>query len=369
MAKMTTKQETGGLILLLYLQKVTIFKMKQHSLFITLCLAVSVVVPSCKDKVTEHHSSPVRVETAEIDVSHVSAGKSYSGVIEESNGTVLSFKVPGTIMNIAVSEGQRVSKGQLIATLDDSSLRSSYEISKAALATAQDTYDRMKMLHDANSLPEMKWVEVQNSLNAAQAACQIAKNTLDDARIYAPFSGIVSQKIADAGSTAAPGVPVVKIVEVSPVKASISVPENEIGSFTATSEAAITVESAGVTVQGKMTEKGVAADPLSRTYTVKFVAANPDASLLPGMLCNVSVLTEESVNAVVIPVESVLLDSGNQAFVWVVNNGKAEKRNITLGAYTATGVIVEQGLATGDIMIVAGQQKVSQGMEVTSINR
>ncbi|MBD5355390.1 MAG: efflux RND transporter periplasmic adaptor subunit [Bacteroides sp.] len=342
--------------------------MKYLSFTAVIC-AMFLTACSAKEK-QQDEVAPIRVTTSVVTNSSVNTGKMYSGVIEESSGTALSFKVPGTIMSLSVTEGQRVAKGQLIGVLDGASLQSNYEIAKAALATAQDTYDRMKQLHDANSIPEMKWVEVQNALKSAQSACDITKNTLGDTHLYAPFSGIVSEKYADVGATATPGVPVVKLVEISPVKASISVPENKIGEFQKGSLANITVNASGnISVDGTLTEKGVAADPLSRTYSVKFTASNPDGKLLPGMLCNVSLKSPESKDAIVIPIGAVLLDHNNQSFVWTVKNGKAEKRLLTLGEYIADGVVVTSGLSDGDEIITTGQQKVSNGMSVTSINK
>lgn len=334
---------------------------------ITAILSVSLLT-SCVTKEHKEENPPLRVHTSVISSTSVNQSTSYSGVIEESSGTVLSFKVPGTITNLNIIEGQHVSKGQLIATLDGTTLQNNYDIAKSALATAQDTYNRMKQLHDANSIPEMKWVEVQNALASAKSACDIAKNTLEDSKLYAPFSGIISKKYTDAGSTAAPAVPIVKLVEISPIKASISVPENQIGDFENGCIANISVSFAeNISTKGTLTEKGVSADPLSRTYTVKFTASNPDGKLLPGMLCDVSLKNSDNAEVLVIPIETLLLDHNNQSFVWIVKNGKAEKRNVVLGNYIAGGVVIENGLVAGEEVITSGQQKVSEGMSVISI--
>lgn len=339
--------------------------MKYLSISVIVC---GLLLSSCGKKEQKEEVSPVRVHTSVLSKTSVNSGETYSGVIEESSGTVLSFKVPGTIATLNVSEGQHVSKGQLLASLDASSLQNNYEIAKAALATAQDTYDRMKQLHDANSIPEMKWVEVQNALASAKSACAIARNTLADSKLYAPFSGIISKKYADAGSTAAPAVPILKLVEISPIKASISVSENQIGNFEKGCVADIKVSVAGsISTEGSLTEKGVAADPLSRTYTVKFTAPNPDCKLLPGMLCDVTLKKTDYAESLVVPIESLLLDNNNQSFVWVVRKGKAEKRNVTLGEYISGGVVIESGLDPGEEIITSGQQKISEGMSVVSI--
>lgn len=335
-----------------------------------MCSVLLLTTAACKKKEKEDAREALRVETAVAGTSQVNTGRSYSGVIEESTGTVLSFKVPGTISRILVDAGTRVAKGQLIATLDDSSLQNSYEMAKATLATAQDTYDRMKQLHAANAITDMKWVEVENALKTAQSACNIAKNTLNDSKIYAPFSGVISEKFSDAGSTAIPGVPVVKLVEISPLKAKISVAEKDISDFAMNAPGVIAVDAVGgLSVDGKVCDKGVAADPLSRTYDVKFLIDNPDGKLLPGMLCNVTLKSDDAAEALTVPINAVLLDDRNQSFLWTVSDGKAHKTVIKLGAYTDGGVIVDSGLAEGTEYIVAGQQKVSEGMDVTPINK
>ena len=325
---------------------------------------------SCNHEKHEKQQSAVRVETLTLTESLVTAGRSYSGVIEESSGTVLSFKIPGTLTKLAVSEGQFVSKGQLVAEVDASSLESNLRIAEATLATAQDSYNRMKMLHDASALTDMKWVEVENSLESAKAATQIARNTLNDAKIYAPASGYISQKSADVGNTMAPGMPVIKLVDINPIKINISVSEDEISAIDSRTEAYVTVSALdNYSAVATLADKGVVADPLSRTYTIKFSCPNTDNKMLPGMLCNVTLSTNLTREAMVIPVNAVLLDANNQSFVWLDKDGKSVKRIVSLGAYTNNGVIIEEGLAVGEKVIIKGMQKVSEGMAVESINK
>lgn len=329
---------------------------------------MSFVACKNKDKDESRQIPVVRVETLTVSETNVNASRVYSGVIEETSGTAVSFSVPGTISSIAVSEGQQVAKGQLIATLDAYTLQNNLEIAKAALATAQDTYDRMKLLHDSNSIPEMRWVEVSNALKAAQSSYNIAKNALGDAQLHAPISGVISQKIANIGEIAAPGLPVVKIAQISPVKASISVSENDIDKFAKGAEANVYIDiSGGISLKGVLVDKGITSDPLSRTYTVKFRCDNPEGKILPGMLCNVSLISGGETEGIVIPVNAILLDNNNQSFVWTVKDGKAHKSTVTLGEYAGTGVLISSGLEPGDSVIVSGQQKVSDGMNVDVI--
>lgn len=326
---------------------------------------------ACSRSPKPTQAPPTRVKAEAVQQSLQRSGRSYSGTIEESSGSVLSFSVAGTISQMNVNVGDRVARGQVIATVDASSLRHAYDIALSTLDQAQDAYNRMKQLHDAAALPDMKWVEVQNALRSARNAAAIAKKALGDATLTAPAAGYVSEKIADAGMNVAPGMPVVKIVDITPVKAAVSVPENEIAGIPAGASALITVGAVGAKeFSGKLTEKGVAANPLSRSYDVKFEVANPDGELLPGMICDVTLQADSAENVLTVPADAVLLDADNRNFVWLSADGKADKRIVATDGMTAgSRIIITSGLAPGDSVIVSGQQKVSQGTRVINISK
>lgn len=111
----------------------------------------------------------------------------YSGTVEEENGTILSFAAAGTVEGVFFKEGQRVSKGQLLATLNSTQARNLYDAAKASLAQATDACRRMKELHDKGSLPDIKWVDAQTALDQARSAERVAAKSLADCRLYAPF--------------------------------------------------------------------------------------------------------------------------------------------------------------------------------------
>jgi len=329
---------------------------------------LSAIVLSACNGDNEKDGTPdtaVKVETALVeDVSAGSASR-YSGTVEEETGTQLSFAVPGTVSRVLVDEGDRVSKGQLIATLDPAQLRNAYAIAKTALDQASDAYNRMKELHSKGSLPDVKWVDAQSSLDRARSAEQMAARQLADSRIYAPFSGVISKKLVERGENVVTGMPVVKLVSVGRMKVKIAVPEGDIPNVRLGQRASISVTALGGTVlAGTVIEKGVAADPLSRSYDVKIGIANGGGRLMPGMVANVALADKGSTQACVIPAHIVQLDENNNEFVWLAVNGKARKRIITCGDFTANGVAVRSGLEPGDRIITSGQQKISEGMKV-----
>ena len=145
---------------------------------------VLVALSGCSEKKQAAQEQTVRVKVQQIQSEAVNGEQGFSGTIEESSGTSLSFPVTGTIKKIYVSAGQTVSAGQLIAELDPTTLQNAYTIAKTSLEQIQDTYDRMKELHDAGSLPDMQWIQIESELKSAKASEAMAKKSLADTKDY-----------------------------------------------------------------------------------------------------------------------------------------------------------------------------------------
>ncbi|MBQ4041067.1 MAG: efflux RND transporter periplasmic adaptor subunit [Prevotella sp.] len=330
-----------------------------------MAMMVLLALYSCGNKSKSAEEQTVRVKVEQIHTEAVNGEQGFSGTIEESTGSLLSFDGTGTIKHIYVTAGQTVRQGQLIAELDATKMQNAYTIAKTSREQAEDTYNRMKELHEAGSLPEMQWIQVDNQLKSAKAAEALAQKSLADTRLYAPFSGYIAAKVAEAGQNAVPGVPVVKLVSIGSVKVKIAVPEDDIQRIKKGSSMKIIVPALkNRTFSGMVTERGVSADPRSRTYEVKATIMNSDGQLLPGMICQAFTNYMQGTTGVFVPADLVQLDDDNKTFVWVVNNGRAVKRQIIISSETAQGAQISGGLSAGDQIIIAGQQKVSNGMKV-----
>ena len=327
---------------------------------------------SCGEKNGKERAvEPVNVKTMMVQQETADGQQGYSGTIEEMSGSSLSFASVGTLRSVNVSEGQMIRQGQLIATIDETSLKSAHEAALAAKEQALDAEQRMKLLHDAGSLPEIKWIEVQTQVRQAISAEKMAKKALTDTRLYAPFSGYVAEKQAEAGQSVAPGVPIVKLVRIDHVKVSISVPEEEIAQIHTGQSLQVKVPAlGGKTFEAKVAEKGVTADALSRSYEVKGIIGNPQHELLPGMIAEVHLGTmgtsQHKEQSITLPAEIIQIDADNRPFVWTVVDNKAQKAYVTLGQNIGDNVQISKGLKAGDKVICEGQQKVSNGMKVNN---
>ncbi len=336
----------------------------------------TVLLSSCSNDKSAEDAQGVAVKVIKVSSVGGAEGIVYSGSVEETTGTVLSFSGAGTIETMNLREGMMVSKGQVLAKLDGktpknmlTSARSSTTIARETLAQTEDTYERMRTLHDAGSLSETQWIEVETRLTQAKAAVQaaeaqeaIAEKGTSDVSLTAPFSGFVASKMADLGQQVAPGTPIVKLVDIDRVKAKFSVGENEVSSLSVGQSMSVRIATLdNAVLEGKITEKSVSADPISRSYDVIVSLDNKAHNILPGMLCEVFATDTSADGMIAIPSQVVLIDETNQRYVWCVSGGKATKKYVTTGRNVGDNVIITKGLSENDSVITEGRQKVWEG--------
>lgn len=321
---------------------------------------------SCSGKKDENQAiRAVPVKVVKVSESSYMNSRNYVGTVEAVSSSSLSFEVMGNVSKVFVTEGENVQKGKLLATLDKATLQNSYNASLASLKEAQDAYNRMKSLYDNGSLPEMKWVEVQSKLQQAVSMEQISRKGLKDAGLYAPFSGVISSKSIEPGMNVMPGIEVMQLADISTVNIKIAVPEKEISHVNKGQQAEVRVGALGDKLfTGVVSEKGIAANPLAHTYEVKIKLNNTSHELMPGMVCKVGVHSRETEAGIVLPTHTVQLQPDGKKFVWVVKDNAASQRIVNTGDLTAEGVIITAGLQPGDEVIVAGNQKVSEGTKI-----
>jgi membrane fusion protein (multidrug efflux system) len=366
------------ILIVKYLSKILSIVMRFDFLlpFVGIC---AITVAGCGNSKKNLSENIIHVKTITVDSASFSGGRSYPGTIEEGSGTSLSFASMGTVKAIYVSEGQNVRAGQLIGMLDSTTTSNSLALAKAATNQAraaydqaEDAYKRMQRLHESKVITEIQWVEVQTKYNQAkqllvqaQSTENIARKGLRDTRLSAPFSGYISKKIVDAGQNVTPGMPVVKLVDINKVKVSISVPEDDLASISEGQRVRFSVNSLGdKTFTGIISEIGVSADLISRQYDVKALVDNPDHALLPGMVCDVFMESSSNDSSLCLPANVIQIDIDNKPFVWTVRDGKALKTYVKIGENVGENITIEDGLQSGDEVIVEGQHKVSNGTKI-----
>ena len=169
-------------------------------------LLALLVLVGCNKKEESREKAPTSVKTLKVSASaDGSATAPFVGVVEEREATAVSFTGMGVVRRVLVSEGQTVSRGQLLAEMDDTQARNLLSGAEAAMTQANDALERYSLLHDAGSLPEVQWVEIQSKVAQAKSQLAVAKKNLADCRLVAPVSGIIGRKMVDGAALAGCG--------------------------------------------------------------------------------------------------------------------------------------------------------------------
>ena len=352
-----------------------------------LMLLSVMLICSCTSKKEQDAKAPVRVKTEVAQIATSSNGQTYVGIVEEREATAVSFTGMGVVKRMLVSEGQMVSKGQLIAEIDDTQARNLLSGAEAQMAQANDALERFKMLHDNGSLPEVQWVEIQSKVAQAKSQLEVAKKNLADCKLVAPVSGVIGKRMIGAGETALPSQAVVSILDISSVKVKVSIPEAEISGIGANTSSVIKVEAINGSFAGGRIEKGVQADALTHTYDIRINVANGERKLLPGMVASVNLTPIHGLtpnpglipnpspkgegnfkgegSSYLTPITAVQRKADGSLFVWTISNDSTAHRSIvTTGETMGNRIVITNGIGEGGRIVTEGYQKLSEGTKV-----
>jgi len=325
---------------------------------------VAAVLGACSGReATMERAAPV-VKVARIAASDSAQDLVVSGQMDAATSVAVSFGTLGSVERVLASEGQKVSKGQILAVLDEGYLRDQLAIAKAKSDQAEDAWKRMEPMHRSGSLPDIKWVEVETGRDQARSSVSMAQRNLDDALLKSPLTGIVSRRAIEPGERAQPGVSAFTVVDTRTMLATLSIPEKDISQIRSGMAARVDVQAVGRKLTGKVKEVGVAADPFTRTYKVKVEVANPDGALRVGMLAQVRLAVPGRKGTPIAPVASLLVDERDGKYVWILTDSVIHRRGVRIGALLQEGIAIDSGLAVGETVVVSGTPMLSEGLRV-----
>jgi membrane fusion protein, multidrug efflux system len=291
-----------------------------------------------------------------------------SGFLEADKTVPLSFLVAGKVDCVYVDEGDHIKQGQALAKVEVNDYRSNLEIAVAKLFEAQDSYDRLLPLFKGGAISEKDLIKTKAGLMQAVASKDIAKKKVKDTKLLSPIPGIIGLKNVELGQTISTGVPVFTIVKTDKIYARVSVPESEIGKVALGQKAMVTIKALeNLTAPGRVSLIGAVAEPRTRTYKVKIEIFNPDYVLRTGMIAKAEIITDRIIKMVTVPGEAIVRDADNLTYVFLVNDDKntALRRRVFPGSIYKNEIEIKEGLEPEDIVIVAGQHKISDGSKIT----
>lgn len=343
---------------------------------IIVALAAVMALTACGHKVEKRElGPPVPVTVVAAAERALPSAEEYVGNVRSRQAVVISTKMMGRVVRFYVDEGQAVSKGQPLVEVDASEAQSAYSQSQAGLDAAdvavrnmERDHERFQRLYEQKAVTQHQLEQVEMGLAAAKAQkaqaeanLKMSGTLLSYGKILAPDAGIVTKKWMDSGNMAFPGAPILTVENPKDLEISVSVPEEKARLLAPGQTARVMVDSLGKTLALPVTAVVAAADPMSRTSTVKL--AIPDGSgLSPGQFGRVR-FDALAAQALAVP-EGAVYGEGQMDGVFVADQGIARLRWVQLGVRGGGSVEVLSGLKSGELVIVPVPAGLSDGQPV-----
>lgn len=342
--------------------------------------AVAFSVSGCSEEKkaeTEEIIRPVKV--VEIAAAGDTRALDYSGAVKARVEMNLGFRVAGKITDRRVNIGDRVKPGDLLAEIDPTDYELAVKTAEANLAAsekgvatadlankrAQQLYDKSVTAKSQMEQAALSYDQAVSTRDAAASSLDQAKNQVTYTELKADRNGIVTSISADTGAVVAAGTPVVTVALDGEKEVQIAVPENDIAQFKPGKAVKASFWSDNkLVLDGKVREVSGSADAQSRTFSVR-VSLPTDDRVLLGMTATIEAAIGNAETNVAIPL-SALAERDGRKIVWVVdrNASTVHAREIKVADFTSGGVHVADGLKTGDLVVSAGTQFMTENLKI-----
>jgi len=299
------------------------------------------------------------------------------GDVKTKKNILVYPEMPGVLNRVYVKKGQRVVKGQLLASIDDGGMSSQVAQVEATTELAKTTYERQKRLWDQKIGSEIQFLQAQTNYEAQKSMLAQLKQQQEKASIKAPFSGIIDDVIKEAGAVVAPGLgaEVFRIVNLRNMYVEAEVPERYITNITKNKEVKVAFPVLGETITSKVKQVGSFINPENRSFKVEVPVSNKSGNIKPNLSAKLQINDYSSAKAILIPQSIISENSKGEQFVYAVkdkkenNNAIVERVIITTGKTKGDLIEVLENLAVGVEVVKEGARSVKNGQEVIVINK
>jgi RND family efflux transporter MFP subunit len=290
------------------------------------------------------------------------------GNVVAENTVLVSPQTGGVILSLPVVAGQSVSKGQLIATLDNNILKESLEEVRQQLSLAKTIFTKQKALWDQQIGTEVQYLSAKSNMESLEKRIVTLKAQLGLSRVTAPISGTIELVRQKAGEMGAPGVPIVQIVNLGNLKIAAKIADSYVGTVKQGDEISIKFPDLNKELKARISLVSKMVNPLTRTFDIEARIPNAGGELKPNLLAVININDTSKKNAIVIS-ENIIqkTEKGNLVYVAVEENGKkvARARQVTIGLTYNGQAEISEGLKAGDAIITQGFQDLVDGTAIS----
>lgn len=311
---------------------------------------------------------PMPAEVADVTIGKIEENFQAVGTIEAEEAVTIVAEIDGAVTGIPYTEGGMLSRGDLIATLDDRQLAAEVDRTQALFEQSKATYERVKAVVDQAAGAPQDLDDAAAALKVAEANLALAKARHAKTRIVAPFGGTVGSRRVSVGTYVRAGQAITDMANLDRIRVIFSAPERMISQIR--KGAAVVVSTTafpGYTLRGEIVVVEPVIDPVTRSTRVVAEVPNPGRKFRSGMSADITTLLSSRPKAVTVPNEAVFA-AGDQWFVFAVKpDSTVSRQAVKLGTRTADVVEILEGLSPGMKVVRAGHQKLFEGARVMPV--
>lgn len=295
------------------------------------------------------------------------------GNVDTKQNIVISPEYSGILTQLYVKAGQKVSKGQVLARIDDGGMSAQLAQAETQLALAKTTFERQKNLWDQKIGSEIQFLQAKTSLESQQKVVAQIKSQLNKTNVVAPFSGTIDEVMTERGKVVAPGMNLFRIVNLSNMYVTANVPENYIPQLKLGANVDVFLNALGKSYQGKVRQVGNYINPNNRTFSIEIALPNPDNLLRPNQVAVLKIEDYKNPKAILLPENIVQETADGSKVIYTIgsigneNTAKVTQKKIELGYTSGAFVEVKSGLTTGETVVTEGAKSLKDGITVEVI--
>ncbi|MDZ7613077.1 MAG: efflux RND transporter periplasmic adaptor subunit [Flavobacteriaceae bacterium] len=297
------------------------------------------------------------------------------GSVKTKENIIIYPEMPGILNKIYVKKGQKVSKGQLLASIDEGGLEQQVAQLEIQANLAQTTFERQKRLWDQKIGSEIAFLQAKSNYEAQNKSVKQLKIQLDKTRIKAPFSGVIDDIMTDEGTVVNPGQsPIIRIVNLDNMYIEAEVPETYIKDITKNKKVEVEFPILSKTMEAAISQAGNFINPANRTFKVEVAIPNKDENIKPNLTAKIRINDYKNNAAILIPQGIISENANGQQYIYVVKNKtkdnevQTEKAIITTGKLQGDLIEVLSGIDDGTEIIEEGARSIREGQIVKILN-
>ena len=295
------------------------------------------------------------------------------GNVATKQNLVLTPEMSGILTKVLVKEGQNVSKGQLLATIDDGGMFQQRAQLAIQVDLAKTTFERQKRLWNQKIGSEMQYLQSKSNYESQLAALNQINKQLAKTRIIAPFSGVIDDVITEAGNVVAPGQsPIVRIVNLSDMYIEVDVPERYLANVTKDAKVDVNFPVLNESITTKVRQTGSFINPANRTFKVEIGLPDSKLDIKPNLTVKLKINDYTNKSALLIPQSIISENASGEQYIYLLIDKKDDKATakqviITTGKTQGDVIEVLSGVKDNDEIILEGARSVKDGQTVKNI--